>query len=129
MTHPNVQVVRNGFAAFAAQDMGTLRGLFAPDAVWHAPGRNQLSGVFKGVDEILGLFGRTLELSDGTFAVDVHAVVGDDEHVFAAYGVTAKRGGKSLRDSAVLVFHVRDGKVTEAWGTSGDQYLVDDFWS
>lgn len=129
MTHPNVQVVRDGFAAFAAQDMEALRGVFAPDAVWHAPGRNQLSGVFKGVDEILGLFQRTMELSDGTFGVDVHAVVGDDEHVFAAYGVSAERGGKSLRDSAVLVFHVRDGRVTEVWGTSGDQYLADDFWS
>lgn len=129
MTHPNVQVVREGFAAFAAQDTEALRALFAPDAVWHAPGRNQLSGVFKGVDEILGLFRRTMELTGGTFGVDVHAVVGDDEHVFAAYGVSAERAGKSLRDSAVLVFHVRDGRVTEVWGTSGDQYLVDDFWS
>jgi len=103
--------------------------VIAVDAVWHVPGRNPLAGSYKGIEEILGFFGKTVALSEGTFATDVHDVVGNDEHVFAAYSVSGQRGGKSLRDNAVLVFHVHDGKVTEAWGTAGDQYAADEFWS
>lgn len=128
MTHPNEQVVRDGFAAFAAGDMEALRRMFAADAVWHVPGRSRLSGSYKGVEEILGYIGRMVEITGGTMVVTVHDVVGNDQHVFAAYNVTAKREHKALRDNQVLVFHVRDGKVTEVWGTSGDQYLSDDFW-
>lgn len=129
MAHPNEQVVRDGFAAFSAGDMDALRRIIAADAIWHIPGRSPLSGSYKGVDEVLGFFARTMERSGGTFAIDLHDVVGNDEHVFAAYGVSGKREGKTLRDNAVLVFHVRDGRVTEAWASSGDQYATDEFWT
>ncbi|MGH8891926.1 MAG: nuclear transport factor 2 family protein [Actinomycetes bacterium] len=129
MAHPNEQLVRDGFAAFSAGDMDALRRVIAADAIWHVPGRSPLSGSYKGVDEVLGFFARTMERSGGTFAVDLHDVVGNDEHVFAAYGVSGKREGKTLRDNAVLVFHVRDGLVTEAWASSGDQYATDEFWT
>jgi ketosteroid isomerase-like protein len=103
MTHPNEQIVRDGFAAFSAGDQETLRRVIAVDAVWHVPGRNPLAGSYKGIEEILGFFGKTVALSEGTFATDVHDVVGKDEHVFAAYTVSGQRGEKSLRDNAVLV--------------------------
>jgi ketosteroid isomerase-like protein len=103
MTHPNEQIVRDGFAAFSAGDQETLRRVIAVDAVWHVPGRNPLAGSYKGIEEILGFFGKTVALTEGTFATDVHDVAGNDEHVFAAYTVSGQRGEKSLRDNAVLV--------------------------
>ena len=42
MAHPNEDLIRKGYQAFAAQDMATLNELFADDVVWHAQGRNQL---------------------------------------------------------------------------------------
>ena len=129
MAHPNETIIREGFDAFAKGDLDTLRRLFAPDAVWHSPGRSPIAGSYKGVDEILSFFGRVAELSGGTFASEVHDVAGNDEHVFAATSVTARREGRSLRDTGILLFHVRDGRVTEAWVTNGDQHLVDEFWS
>ena len=48
--------------------MDTLRSLFAPDAVHSAAVSNPLSGDYKGVDEILGYYGKLFELSGGTFA-------------------------------------------------------------
>ena len=129
MAHPNEDVVRQGFAAFASGDVSALRRIIAPGAVWHAPGRNPLSGSYKGIEEILVLLGQTASLTDGTFTVDLHDVVANDEHAFAAYGVTARRGDRTLRDNQVLVFHLRDGRLTEVWGTAGDQYAVDAFWS
>jgi len=128
MAHPNEQVVRDGFAAFAAMDTDALRNILAPDALWHVGGRNPLAGTYKGADEILGFFGTTMQRSGGTFAIDLHDVVGNDEHVFAAFATSGQREGKTLRDNAVLVFHVSGGQVTEAWSLAGDQHLTDEFW-
>jgi ketosteroid isomerase-like protein len=55
MSHPNEELTRRGFDAFAKGDVDTLRKLFA---VWHVPGRNQLSGDHRGVDTILGSWRR-----------------------------------------------------------------------
>ena len=129
MSHPNEDLIRKGYAAFSAGDMDTLRKIFAPDAIWHVPGRNPLSGSYKGVEEILGFFGKSMELTDMTLAVELHDVAANDEHVFAAHGASGQRKGKSLRVNQVLVFHASGGRVTEVWEVSGDQYAEDDFWA
>ena len=129
MAHPNEAVVRAGFAAFDAGDVDTLRQLMAPDVVWHAPGRSPVSGTFKGIDEVLSYFGRLATITDGTFKAEVHDIVGNEEHVFAAYIATGRRGSRTLRDGAVLLFHVEEQRITQAWLLVGDQYAVDAFFS
>ena len=44
MAHPNAELFAKGYAAFQAGDLDTVRDLFAPDIVWHLPGKNHLSG-------------------------------------------------------------------------------------
>jgi ketosteroid isomerase-like protein len=39
-----------------------------------------------------------------------------------------RRTGKTLEDNNTLVFHVRDGKVTEVWQYSSDQYAADELF-
>ncbi len=128
MSHPDEELVRRGYDAFSKGDMQTLREVFHPDLVWHSPGRNQLSGDHRGVDAVLGFFGRTMELTGGTFRVAVHDVVANDEHVVGLNSVAAERGGRTLRDTNTLVFHVRDGKATEVWQFWADQYAADEFF-
>lgn len=48
MAHPNEELVREGFAAFARGDMEALDRFFTDDATWHAWGDNPLSGDFEG---------------------------------------------------------------------------------
>jgi len=128
MSHPDEELVRRGYDAFSKGDMQTLREVFHPDLVWHSPGRNQLSGDHRGVDAVLGFFGRTMELTGGTFRVAVHDVVANDEHVVGLNSVAAERGGRTLQDTNTLVFHVRDGKATEVWQFWADQYAADEFF-
>jgi ketosteroid isomerase-like protein len=58
----------------------TFQQLFSPEVVWHEPGKSPVSGDFKGIQELLGLFGKTLELSAGTFKLDLHDLLVSDEH-------------------------------------------------
>lgn len=129
MGHPNEDIVRRGYAAFAAGDRDALRELLAPDVTWHVPGAGSLAGTYKGADDVLGMFARLAERTDGTYRADLHDVAGNDEHVFSAHVASGRRGKKALRAAGVVVFHVRDGRVSEAWEASGDQHMVDDFWS
>jgi ketosteroid isomerase-like protein len=41
MAHPNEELVRSAFDAFAKGDVDTLRESMDQDAVWYVPGRNQ----------------------------------------------------------------------------------------
>jgi uncharacterized protein len=129
MAHPHEEIVRTGYDAFSRGDMDTLRGICAHDIVWHAPGRNPLAGDHRGVDTVLGYFGRTMELTDGTFRVELHDVVANDDHAVGLHVATGQRAGKTLEDHQVLVFHLRDGKVTEVWQLFEDLYANDDFFS
>jgi ketosteroid isomerase-like protein len=129
MAHPNEDLVRRGYQAFMSQDMATLGELFADDIVWHAPGRNQVSGTFRGKDEVFGTFQKVGEMTGGTFKLEIHAVLADDEHAVVLARATGQREGRTLDDNSVQVFHVKDGKVTEQWLYPGDAYANDEFWS
>jgi ketosteroid isomerase-like protein len=129
MAHPNEELVRRGFDAFATGDIDTLRQLFDQDAIWHVPGRSPLSGDHRGLDAILGFLARTMELTGGTFRADVHDVVANDEHAVALYVTRGEREGRTLESRDVLVSHIRNGKLAEAWLLSADLYTVDEFFS
>jgi len=129
MAHPNEELLRRGFEAFGRGDMATIAELFADDVVWHAPGNNPLAGDYKGRDSVLTLFGKFAELSGGTLKVEVHDILANDEHGVALTHSTAQRGGKSLDDNGVQVFHIRDRKAVESWFHPGDQAASDAFWS
>ena len=124
--HPNAARIRDGYAAFAKGDFAVLNDLFAEDLVWREFGRSQLAGEYRGRDAVYGLFGKLMEVSEGTFRVDLHKVFADDEHGVALVTTTASRGGQSIAVYAAHVFDLRDGKVTEFRDGSTDQYAVDE---
>jgi uncharacterized protein len=124
--HSNVARIKDGYAAFAKGDFAALNDLFAEDVLWHVEGRNQLAGEYRGRDAVYGFFGRLMELTEGTFHLDVHAVLADDAHGVALVVTTASRTGRSVTTKNAHVFHLRDGRVTEFWDASTDQYSTDE---
>jgi uncharacterized protein len=129
MAHPHEDLVRRGYDAFARGDTGTLREVFDPGIAWHLPGRSLIAGDYDGVDAVLGLFGRTMELTAGTFRADLHEVVADDQHTVGLHVGRGERGGRTLEDREVLFCHVRDGRIAEVWQYVEDQYAYDEFFS
>jgi ketosteroid isomerase-like protein len=124
--HPNVARIRDGYAAFAKGDFAVLTDLFAEDLLWHDSGRNQLSGNYRGREAVFGLFGKLMEVTEGSFHLDLHAVFADDEHGVALVVGTASRGGRSIEVNDAHVTHLRDGKVVEFWDASTDAYAFDE---
>jgi uncharacterized protein len=129
MAHPNEELVRRGYEAFNNADVETLRQLFADTTIFHEPGRSPISGDYEGLDQVLGFFGTLAERSGGTFRASLHDVVANDEHAVGLHSSDAERDGRSVRSLTVLVFHVRDGRITETWSHHYDQHEFDEFWS
>jgi uncharacterized protein len=116
--HPNVARIKDGYAALAKGDFAALNDLFAGDLLWPEPGRNQLAGDCRGRAAVYGYFGQLMEVTEGSFHLDLQAVFADDERGVALVVSTASRGGRSVKANDAHIFHLRDGKVVEFWNAS-----------
>src|SRR5436190_15930176 len=109
----NEDLVRQGYKAFGEGDLDTLKSLFAPDAVHSAAGNNPLSGDYKGIDEVLGYYGKLFELSDGTFKAELKSLkAAGDDTIVATHRNRGQRGGKTLDQDEQLTFTLSGGKFT-----------------
>jgi ketosteroid isomerase-like protein len=127
--HPNEQAVRDGFDAFARGDVNAASPLLADDVVWHFAGRNPYAGDYTGKAMVQEVFGRRREETGSSLSFDVHDVLANDDHAVALVSSQAERDGKTLEWKSVSVYHMRDGKIVEAWTHNDDQEAVDQFWS
>lgn len=129
MAHPNEDLIRAGYQAFGSGDMDGLAGLLDPTVVWHVPGRNPFAGDYEGHEAVFGYFGRMGQETAGSMNIEIHDVLANDEHGAALIHVRAERGGRTIEERGVNVFHVNAGKVTEAWYYPEDIYAYDEFWA
>ncbi len=125
--HPNAELWRKGQEAFSRRDMDSLRTFWADDIVYHVPGANPIAGDHKGLDGVLALFAKLVEMN--VRIVEVHDVLASDDHVVALVRGTASRQGKELSLDQANIYHVRDGKINEAWLLPTDQRAFDEFFS
>ncbi len=124
--HPNASIARTAIAAFSAGDLPAMLALVDDDVVWHAPGMNRFSGKFEGKPAVIDRFTRMAEAGIVT-ALDIHDVVGNDDHVVALVNATVTSAdGRSYRTPQVQAMHIRDGRCVEFWGMNQDQAAMDE---
>jgi uncharacterized protein len=130
MATANEDLVRQAYKAFGEGDMETLGSMFAPDAVHVATGNSPVSGEYKGVDAILGYYGKLFELSDGTFTATLETVkVEGDDTVVATHRDRGQRGARTLDQDETLTFTITGGKFSRLVENHSDQASYDAFWS
>ena len=129
--HPNCALVRKFFEAFASVDTSTLSSLVTEDLVWRLPIESAALGPRDhcGFDKVASLGVRVLDLTDATFAFDVHGVFGADDCAAAVAHLTGEREGRKLSLRSVLWFRIRDGEIAEATEVPDDVGAWSEFWS
>jgi ketosteroid isomerase-like protein len=65
----------------------------------------------------------------GTASVELHDVLANDDHAANLFTLRGERAGKQLNENVVLIYHFRDGKITEIWTHPTDLYAYDEFFS
>jgi len=129
MTDQNTAVLSQAYTAFAVGDIATVLTILSDDITWHVPGRGPLAGDYRGHDDVVGFFGKGMDLSGGTLRVEVDEIISDGDRVVALTTVSAERAGRRWSSPEVHVWRVRDGKAVEFREYQGDQQAEDEFWS
>ena len=129
MGEPNAAIIRKAYEDFVHGDIPAVFAVFDPAITWHVPGHGPLSGDLVGHNAIAGFFQSTMELSGGTFSIDVHNVLANDDLVVALVTVNAQRDGISASFPEVHVWRMKNGKATEFREYQGDEQREDRFWS
>ena len=130
MAHPNEDVVRESFAAFGRGDVDAAQKHWAEDIRFHVPGRNPRAGDYEGIEQVRQFYaGLAEDVTGGTVSSELHDVLANDEHAVVLMTIRRERGGKQWDDNTVVVYHIRNGKVTEMWTQVTDLYAYDEFFS
>jgi ketosteroid isomerase-like protein len=129
VAHPNVELVKSGYEAFAKGDAAGIRAAYADNVVWQAESVGKLSGTYHGIDEVISLLARIGEETNGTYRAEILSILSDDDQVVVLHRVTAQRGERTLDTRQVNVYHLTDEKVDAAWIAVEDGVSMDAFWS
>ena len=121
--HPNVAKYREVHEKFSAGDYESIFDALADDVVWHQIGAPTLHGKEAVRESMAGIEGAGVE-----FDVDIHDVVGNDEHVIGLVEATVGIGGENFTYRTAEIAHMKDGKVTERWAFSDDTQRITDFF-
>jgi uncharacterized protein len=125
----NADLLRRAYDAFSRGDMDGAFAAFAKDILWHVPGRGPLSRDYRGHAEVQGFFQHFMELSSGTFRLQVDRILAEGEVVVVLCTESAQRGSRSWSSPEVHVWTVRDGYAVSFRQYQGDQQTEDEFWS
>lgn len=120
----NIKAVRRMYEGDEAE-----RAQIAPDIVWHVPGHNPVSGIYRGFDEYTRLMpSRMAPLTQWDFTVEDIMVNGD--HVVARISFKGERKSKRVDLRGAHIMRLNDaGQIVEGWGFTSDQDALDDFFS
>lgn len=124
--HPNVGRMRTGFAAFSRGDLEAVHATMTDDCVWTNAGSGPLKGSYQGWDAIQAMFGKLIELTGGTFSMNVLSTLADDKYAVAIYDSTSTVNGKTGTFRFVMTEEVTpDGKSAVTHSMALDQAAAD----
>lgn len=129
--HPMVKLLAMGHARFANMKLDKLPEGIAEDIEWYTPGDHPLSGKVVGIKGVLEWLRKSAEVTNGTFRVDMHRIVADDEYAAVISTYRGERKGMVLEMPGVQVFR-RDperNQIVEARIWVYDDVFVNKFWS
>ena len=109
-----LSLVRKGYNAFNTGDIDTLRTLLSHDVLQHVPGASPLAGDYKGIDAVLGYYGKLAEITGGTFRAHLVEVHGDGHgHVNAVHVTSGTRNGVTRVSRGSILFTFLGDKATD----------------
>jgi ketosteroid isomerase-like protein len=129
MAHPNEEVARQATEAISKGDMETFLGLHDDNQVTHFPGRGPLAGDYRGKDGLAQLFQKQMQMLDGPPQIETHDILASDDHAVVLNNTRGSRKGKTIEQQQVVVLHIRNGKIAEAWLQFSDQQGMDELAS
>ncbi|HEX5322166.1 MAG TPA: nuclear transport factor 2 family protein [Capsulimonadaceae bacterium] len=125
----NEVLLQKTYQALIDGDREGLERLLAPEAEIHIPGRNTVSGDYRGIDAMLFFFKRLTALTEATYQRELIDLLIGDNHAAALVHVTGRHGARALDLVLVFVMAIQSDRVSDLRAYYGDQLAWDSFWS
>jgi len=122
--HPHVTIYREVHEHLKQGNFEAAFDALDDDVVWHQLGAETLHGK----DAVVATMSGMEELGADAFEIDIHDVVGNDEHVIGLVETTLNMDDRSFTYRTAEIAHMRDGKVTERWAFSDDTERIIQFF-
>jgi uncharacterized protein len=122
--HPNVALYRQVHERIQQADFEAVFDVLDDDVVWHQIGGETLYGKDAVRESMSGME----EMGADAFELDIHDVVGNDDHVVGLVETTLNMGGQRFTYRTAEIAHIKDRKVTERWAFADDTQRIVDFF-
>jgi hypothetical protein len=129
IVHPNEEVVRGVYEAFARRDMPALLAMMSDEITFVISGRSIQSGTFSGKEEVRRYFSIAGSHTEGTHRVEVLDLLANDLRAVALVRALGQRGDQTFDMTVVHIWQLSDGQLAKLWLIPADQYAFDAFWS
>jgi ketosteroid isomerase-like protein len=124
----NEAVIRRYCDAWQRGDVAAIVDCYHDDVVLHWFGQSPLAGDHCGKPAALTALMQLQQLADRRL-VEIHDVLASDHHAVVLARERFARDGRVVDANRVLVYHIRDEKLAEAWIYDEDQRALDALWS
>jgi ketosteroid isomerase-like protein len=111
MSAENVQVLRDGYAAFARQDIPAVMAAFDETIEWNVPDSLPIGGTYRGHDGV-GAFFRELPNRWQQIAIEPEEFVDGGDTIVVVARLRATGPGGSLDQKVIHLWRMMDGRAT-----------------
>jgi ketosteroid isomerase-like protein len=127
MSHENAQLLRAAYDGFARGDLEPLLDSLADDIAWEDSTLGPLAGNYVGKEQVLGLFGRMMEVYGGTSQLEVVDILANDDRGVVLTREQGTTSGEHLKWTGVHLWEFRGGQCARFTAYNNGEYQR--FWS
>lgn len=129
MKHPNVTLLEKLYQDFSKGDLQAVLAACGDQITFQVPGKSKLAGKYTKANFGQDFAMKLLELSGGTFKVEVHDILTSDLHATVLATDRLIREGKTIELRTVHVWRFEAGKPIAWYEYPRDLYQFDAVWS
>jgi len=128
MAHPNEDVLRDAYAAFARGDLQAYLSYCTDDVTFHVPGHGRVAGDYSRAEFVTPFISQVVELTNGTFREEVLDVVANDRRGVVLLHHEFERDGQRYDYRTAHLYRIEQGKLAEFAEYPADLYRFDEAW-
>ena len=125
----NADFLKSFYERFSNGDMKGVLELCPAEISFQIPGKSKLAGKYNKETLVPQLIGKIMELSSGTFKMEVHDIMASDLHGLVLTTDTVTLNGMKHEYRTVHVWRFQSGKPVAWYEYPRDLYQYDAVWS
>ncbi|MBC7691224.1 MAG: nuclear transport factor 2 family protein [Methylotenera sp.] len=129
MKHPHALVLEKIYADFAKGDIKSILAACSEKMTFQVSGKSRLAGKFDRSNFEKDFALKLMELSGGTFKMEVHDILASDQHAVVLASDHLIRDGKETMYRTAHVWRFEGGKPVAWYEYPRDLYQFDAIWS